>query len=129
MTPELQYLVFTAVFTGLMWVPYVLNAIAVRGVSDTVGYPENPKPTYAWAQRMKAAHYNAVENLVVFAALVLVAHAVAVHNAVTVMACVVFFWARVVHFLAYTLKVPWVRTLAFAVGFVCQMAIAFQLLT
>lgn len=129
MTPELQYLVFTAVFTALMWVPYTLNLIAVRGLSEAVGYPEDPKPIYAWAQRMKAAHHNAVENLVVFAALVLVAHAANVHNAVTLMACVVFFWARVVHFLAYSLKVPWVRTLAFVVGFVCQMAIALQLLT
>lgn len=129
MTPELEYLVFTTLFTALMWVPYILNLIAVRGLKDAVAYPENPKPTYAWAQRMKAAHYNAVENLVVFAALVLVADAVALHNAVTLMACVVFFWARVVHFLAYSFKVPWVRTLAFGVGFACQMALAFQLLT
>lgn len=129
MTPELKYLVFTTVLTALMWVPYTLNLIAVRGLKQAVGYPENPKPTYAWARRMKAAHYNAVENLVVFAALVLVADAVAVHNAVTLMACVVFFWARVLHFLAYSFKVPWVRTLAFAVGFLCQMALAFQVLT
>ncbi len=129
MTPELQYLVFTCVFTAVMWVPYTLNLIAVRGLRDAVGYPENAKPIYAWAQRMKAAHYNAVENLVVFAALVLVADATNLHNAVTVMACVVFFWARVVHFLAYVLRVPWVRTLAFVVGWVCQLAIALQLLT
>ncbi|MBA2721668.1 MAG: MAPEG family protein, partial [Methylibium sp.] len=62
-------------------------------------------------------------------ALVLVADAVDVHNAATVMACVVFFWARVVHFLAYSFKVPWARTLAFAVGFVSQLALAFQVLT
>ncbi|MBA3590131.1 MAPEG family protein [Methylibium sp.] len=129
MTPELEYLVFTTVFTALMWVPYTVNLILVRGLKDAVGYPENPKPIYAWAQRMKAAHYNAVENLVVFAALVLVADAVDVHNAATVMACVVFFWARVVHFLAYSFKVPWARTLAFAVGFVSQLALAFQVLT
>ena len=40
---------------------------------DAVGYPATPKPLAPWAQRMKAAHYNAVENLVLFAALVLVA--------------------------------------------------------
>jgi uncharacterized MAPEG superfamily protein len=39
-----------------------------------------------------------------------------------------YFWARVVHFLAYTFAWPWVRTLGFAVGFFCQMAIAWQLL-
>jgi uncharacterized MAPEG superfamily protein len=128
MTPELTYLAFTALFTALMWIPYVLNRLAVLGVAGTVGYPENPPPLYAWAQRARAAHGNAVENLAVFASLVLVAHAAGVHNAVTVMACVVFFWARVLHFLAYSFAVPWLRTLAFAVGFVCQMAIALQVL-
>jgi hypothetical protein len=39
-----------------------------------------------------------------------------------------YFWARVVHFLAYTFAWPWVRTLGFAVGFFCQMATAWQLL-
>jgi hypothetical protein len=33
-----------------------------------------------------------------------------------------------VHVAAYTFKVPWVRTLAFTVGWVCQMVIAWQIL-
>jgi uncharacterized MAPEG superfamily protein len=40
----------------------------------------------------------------------------------------VYFWARVVHVLAYTFAIPWVRTLAFTVGFICQAAIAWQIL-
>lgn len=128
MTVELKYLALVAAFTALMWVPYILNMISVRGLLDAVGYPENPEPMAPWAERMKAAHYNAVENLVVFAALVLAAHAAGVHGGATAMACVVYFWARVVHFIAYTFRVPWVRTLAFAVGFLCQMTVAWQLL-
>ena len=77
---------------------------------------------------MKKAHYNSVENLVVFAALVLVANAAGVSNDTTVLAAQVYFWARVVHLLAYTLAIPWVRTLAFAVGFVCQAALFLQLI-
>lgn len=128
MTPELKYLACVSLFTALLWVPYILNTIAVRGVMDAVGYPEHPKPLAPWAQRMKAAHYNAVENLVVFAALVLVAHAVGVSNELTVMASAVYFWARVVHFAAYTFRIPWVRTLAFVAGFACQFAIGWQIL-
>ena len=128
MKTELLYLVIVSVFTGLMWVPYILDRIAVWGLTDTVGYPLDPKPQSAWAVRMKKAHANAVENLVVFAALVLAAQAVGVSNSVTATACVIYFWARVVHFLAYTFAWPWVRTLGFAVGFFCQMAIAWQLL-
>jgi len=96
--------------------------------ADAVGYPDSPKPQSPWARRMKSAHVNAAENLVVFAALVLAAHAAGVSNNATVSACAVYFWARVVHFVAYTAALPWVRTLAFAAGFVAQAVLAWQLL-
>ena len=128
MKTELYYLVLVTVLTGLIWVPYILDRIATRGLLDAVGYPENPKPQSAWAQRMMKAHDNAVENLVVFAALVLAAHALGVSNAAIGTAAVVYFWARVVHLAAYTFGIPWVRTLAFAAGFFAQMTIAWQIL-
>jgi uncharacterized MAPEG superfamily protein len=128
MTVELKYLALVAVFTAVMWIPYILNVIMVRGVMDAVGYPENPKPTAPWATRMKAAHYNAVENLVVFAALVLAAHVAGVRSEATALAAMIYFWARVVHFLAYTFAIPFVRTLAFVVGFGCQITFACKLL-
>lgn len=128
MKTELLYLAFAAAFTGLLWVPYILDRLAVRGLADAVGYPENPKPQSPWAQRLMKAHSNAVENLVVFAALVLTAHALGVSNSAIGNACIVYFWARVVHALAYTFAVPWVRTLAFAVGFFAQAVIAWQVL-
>jgi uncharacterized MAPEG superfamily protein len=128
MSNELTSLVWVTALTAVLWIPYILNTIAVRGIIDAVGYPEDPKPVAPWAARLKAAHYNAVENLVVFAPLVLVLHALGVSNEATVLACSVYFWARVVHYLAYGLAIPWVRTLAFAIGFVCQATLALQLL-
>ena len=128
MTTELTWLVYVVVLTTLLWVPYVLNLIAVRGLSDAVGYPVDPKPLAAWAQRLKAAHYNAVENLVVFAALILVAHVAGVNNLATATCAMVYFWARVVHALAYTFAIPWLRTLAFATGVGTNLCIAAQLL-
>jgi uncharacterized MAPEG superfamily protein len=129
MKPEMYYLCLVTAFTGLMWVPYILDRLAVRGLGDAVGYPDNPKPQSPWAQRLMKAHANAVENLVVFATLVLAAQALGVSNATIAAASMVYFWARIVHALAYTFAVPWVRTLAFAVGFFAQAAIAWQLLT
>jgi uncharacterized MAPEG superfamily protein len=129
MKTELLYLVYVTVFTGLLWVPYILDRIATRGLLDAVGYPENPKPQSPWAQRLMKAHLNAAENLVVFAALVLAAVAAGVSNSAVASACIVYFWARVVHALAYTLAIPWVRTLAFAVGFYAQAVVAWQLLS
>ncbi len=128
MKTELSYLVLVTTLTAVIWIPYILDRIAVRGLLDAVGYPENPKPQSPWARRMMAAHANAVENLVIFGALVLAAHAAGVSNSATVLACTVYFWARVVHLLAYTFAVPWVRTLAFAVGFGSQVTLAWQLL-
>lgn len=128
MTTELTYLVYVSVLTALLWVPYILNLIIVRGPVDAVGYPQNPKPIAPWADRLKAAHYNAVENLVVFAALVLVAHAVGVSDPATQMCAMLYFWARLVHAIAYALAIPVVRTLAFVAGWGAQICIAFQIL-
>ena len=128
MKTELVYLIWVTALTGVLWIPYILDRIAVWGLADAVGYPANPKPQSPWATRLMKAHANAVENLVVFAALVLVAHAAGVSNGATAGACMVYFWARIVHVVAYTFAVPWVRTLAFAVGFFAQATIAWQLI-
>jgi len=100
----------------------------VRGIVDAVGYPEDPKPLAAWAQRMKAAHYNAVENLVVFATLVLTLNAAGVSNETTVMACIVYFWARLAHYIVYAAGIPWLRTLSYTVSWFCIVALIVQLL-
>ena len=128
MKTELFYLTCVTALTGLLWIPYILDRIAVWGLSDTVGYPANPKRQSPWAERLMKAHSNAVENLIVFAVLVLAVYAAGKGNSVTATACVVYFWARVVHALAYTFAVPWVRTLAFTVGFFAQATFAWQFL-
>lgn len=128
MGTELFYLALVALLTALLWMPYILDRFARWGVRDTVGYPANPPPQSPWAVRLMRAHANAVENLVVFATLVLVARAAGVGNETTAGACVLYFWARVVHLLAYVAAIPWVRTLAFLAGFAAQVAIAWQVL-
>jgi uncharacterized MAPEG superfamily protein len=128
MPAELKYLALVSVLTGLMWVPYILNMVMVRGLVDSVGYPENPKPLAPWARRLKAAHYNAIENLVVFAALVLTAHAAGITKPAIAGSAAVYFWARLAHAAAYTFAIPWARTLAFAVGVGCQLCIAWHIL-
>jgi uncharacterized MAPEG superfamily protein len=128
MKTELFYLALTAALTAVLWIPYILDRILVWGLLDAVGYPENPKPQSPWARRMIKAHANAIENLAVFATLVLVAHAMGLSNGTTVAASMLYFWARLVHVLAYTFGVPWVRTLAFTAGFVAQAMVALQIL-
>ncbi len=127
MKTELLYLVYVTILTMLLWVPYILDRIAKWGLVRAVGYPQSPPPQSPWAVRLMKAHDNAVENLVVFAALVLAAHALGVTSGAIATAAIVYFWARLVHVLAYTFAIPWVRTLAFAAGFFAQATIAWQI--
>ena len=128
MKSELMILAQVTTLTALMWLPYALNRMVVWGLVDTVGYPKEQKPLSPWAQRLKAAHANAVENLVLFAALVLAAHALGISTPMTALACTIYLWGRVVHVIAYTVGLPWVRTLGFAAGFAAQMMLAAQIL-
>lgn len=128
MTNELMCLTWAVALNAIMWVPYILNTVMVRGLVDAVGYPNDPKPLAPWAQRLKSAHYNGVENLVIFGAVVLTAHVAGITNETTVLAAKIYVWARVVHVVAYTAGIPWVRTLAFAVGWLSTVAILLQLI-
>jgi uncharacterized MAPEG superfamily protein len=124
MPMELFWLTLTAAMTGLFWVLYVLNRMAVRGLWPTLDNPKPGAPPLSnWAERQMRAHTNAVENLVVFAPLVLTAHALGVSNEWTVGACAVYFWARLAHYLIYTAGIPVLRTLSFAAGFAAQVVL------
>ena len=88
MPKELYWLTLTALMTGLLWIPYILDRIMVRGTTGALANPSvNDKAQSAWAQRMMAAHTNTVENLVVFAPLVFVAHELNIHTTSTAFAC------------------------------------------
>jgi len=124
MSRELMWLTLTVVLTGLLWIPYILDRILVRGLMGAMANPSrNDKPQAAWAQRLYFAHTNAVENLVIFAPLVLILDAQGRSTQSTAIACAVYFWARLAHVIIYALGVPVLRTLAFAAGFVAQVAL------
>jgi uncharacterized MAPEG superfamily protein len=117
MSHELTWLTWTLGLTLLLWVPYVLNRIAVRGLWGTFDNPSaSSAPLSPWAERARAAHSNAVENLVVFAPAALAVHALNLGNATTDLACALYFFARLAHFLVYSAGIPVVRTLAFFAG-------------
>lgn len=122
MPTELFWLTLTVALTGLFWLPYILDRILVRGLAGAMANPRaDAAPQSAWADRLMAAHGNAVENLVVFATLVLTAHALGIANPTTAFACALYFWARLVHAVVYTLGIPVLRTLSFVAGFVAQV--------
>lgn len=130
LTIELRLLVYSAFLSLVLWIPYVLAAINARGLENVAGYPtghyEDLPP---WAQRAQRAHVNLVENLIPFAALVLVAHAVGAANEATQLGARLFFWARLAQVVVHVAGIPWLRTLAFAVGWVGNLTIFWQIVT
>lgn len=130
MSTELYWMTLTILMTALLWVPYVLDRCAVRGVWPTLTdtRPEIDGPHSLWAQRAIRAHENAVENLAIFVPAVLAATALHVSTPVTRAAAVAYFFARLAHVLVYTLGVPVMRTLSSTVGWVAQILILLSVL-
>ena len=129
MTTELAMLTWVTALTILLWIPYILAHIMNVGLLPTLTYKSDGTPLPAWAARAKKAHANAIENLVPFAVLVLVAHQLDISNIATTSAAVAYFWLRLAHFITYTANVPFGRTVTFAGAWGAQICILFQILT
>ena len=122
---ELHWLAATSLLTATIWMLYVPNRMMVVGIARTLGNPAPDDPPLAsWAQRAAAAHRNSVENLAVFAALILTATAMEASCALTQAAAAVYFFSRLAYLIIYVAGVPILRTLAFAAGWACQIVVA-----
>ncbi len=131
MKTELFYLLLTSILTGVLWIPVVIGYVSARGVPTPCEYrvaPTSPLPD--WVNRANRAHLNAVESFAPFAAVVLVAHATGVSNAVTESCAAVYFYARVAHAVIHIsgFGLLMARTVAFTVAWVAFMVFAGVLL-
>lgn len=127
MTTELQMLAWTAGLTALFWLPYILAHVLNVGVMEALTYRADGTALPAWAARAKKAHYNAVENLVVFASLILVAHLAGVATETTATAATAYFWLRAAHYVFYISGIPFTRTLTFAGAWLALAAIFLEI--
>jgi uncharacterized MAPEG superfamily protein len=127
MTPDLKYLVWSAVLAFLQSVVAVLGAIGAVGLATLAGNREGLPPIEGWAGRAARAHRNMLESLVLFATLVLVVHVTQRANAQTALGAAVFFWARVAYAIVYVVGIPWVRTGVWAVSVAGLVIILAQL--
>jgi uncharacterized MAPEG superfamily protein len=128
MNDGIYWLGASCVLTALIWLPYGLELIVHQGLMAALGNRDVPAEPAAWAARLRRAHANAVENLVVFAALLLAAHAAGVRAEALSAAGEVYFWARLIHILSYAAGIVLVRTLAFLGGWVATLWIGWQVL-
>jgi len=127
---ELYWLTLTSAFTMLLVAPYAFVRIRRLGFLRllTSPLPGDDPFEQAWAHRAYRAHMNAVENLVVFAPLVLTVVVSNSANEFTSMACAIYFWARVIHAPFYILNTPYVRFISYLTGVIACFALVYQLL-
>lgn len=129
LAPELYWTILTILLTSLLWVPHVLQRMMELGLVATLNDPRHDVKTKAeWAQRAISAHNNAVENLVVFAPLAVIVHLTNMGTSMTATAVMIYFFARLGHYIVYALALPWLRTPMFLIGFACQLTLAGTLL-
>ena len=127
---ELKVLTYVALATALMWLPYTLALIVNSGLAVTMGNRDRPLPPLPlWAQRAKRAHANAIENLVVFAPLTLVASMVHVSAPLLAWTTMLYLLARVAHYIIYAAGIPVVRTLLFFTGWIATLVIGASILS
>ena len=127
-TTELYWLILTITMTGLFWIPQIIHSVLKVGPTKALLYPNEATKHYAdWAKRSKAAHNNAVENLIIFAPLTILVVILGAENEMTAITASVYFFARAVHFFMQTLAIPLMRTLMFLIGFACQIVMAFTI--
>ena len=131
MKTELLYLLLTAILTGVLWIPVVVGYVVSRGPLTPARYKEAPtSPLPDWVNRANRAHLNAVENMVPFAAVVLIAHATGVSSALTEICAAVYFYARAAHAVLHIsgFGLFMARTVAFTVAWIAFIVFAVALL-
>ena len=110
MTPDLKFLVWSAVLCLVQAVIAVLGAITVVGLPKLAGNRDDIPAIEGWPGRAQRALRNMLESLVLFAILVFAAHVTQRANATTALGAMIFFWGRVAYAGVYLAGIPWLRT-------------------
>ena len=127
MKPELTLLTCVVLLTLVQAVIAVLGALMQVGLPMLAGNREGMPEIRGWGGRAARAHRNMLENLVLFAVLVLVAVAAGKTNDTTLLGAQIFLWARVAYAAVYIAGLPWIRTGIWAVSVAGLVMIFLQL--
>ena len=127
MKPELNLLVWAVALTVVQVLVALTGAFNQVGLMKLVGNREGMPEITGWGGRAERAHLNMVQNLVLFAALVLVAVAAGKTNDVTLLGAQIFLWSRVAYAAIYVAGLSWLRTLSWVASVVGLVLIFAQL--
>jgi uncharacterized MAPEG superfamily protein len=128
MKPELMLLVWAAALTLVQAVVAAQGAFAQVGLFTLAGNREGMRAITGWGGRAARAHRNMLENLVLFAVLVIAAVLADKTNGTTLLGAQMFLWARVAYALVYVAGIPWLRTAVWGVSIAGLVMIFLQLI-
>jgi len=128
MKPELNLLVWATALAVVQVLVAVTGAFTQVGLMKLVGNREDMPKLVGWVGRAERAHINILQNLVLFAVLVIVAVLANRTNDMTLLGAQLFFWGRIAYALIYLAGLPWLRTLSWVVSVVGLLLIFLQLI-
>jgi uncharacterized MAPEG superfamily protein len=127
MKPELMLLLWAVALMFAQMLVATIGAQLQVGLPMLAGNHEKFPEITGWAGRARRAYYNMIDNMVLFAPLVLVAVMIGKTNDTTLLGAQLFVWARLVYALVYWAGIPWLRTGVWAVSVVGLIMIFVQL--
>lgn len=128
MSVELTMLLYSAILLFVIILVQAGLAISQNGLLAQAGSrDELPEPSVL-RMRLQRLTANMQENLVMFATVVLVAHAAGVSNATTVLGATIFLYARLAHAIIYAFGWPMIRPLFYFVSLYGMIIIALEVL-
>jgi len=128
MKPEMMLLTWAVVLTLVQMLVAATGAASQYGPMPLFGNREGLAPLTGWAGRAQRAHRNMLENLVLFAVLVLVSVVSQKTNGTTLLGAQLFLWARLAYAVIYLAGIPYLRTAAWLVSIIGLVLIFLQLL-
>jgi uncharacterized MAPEG superfamily protein len=128
MKPELMLLAWAVALTLVQMLIAATGAASQYGPMPLFGNRDGLPVLTGWAGRAYRAHHNMLENLVLFAALVLAAVVAQKTNDKTLLGAQLFFWARLAYAVIYVAGITYLRTAAWLVSIIGLVMIFWQLL-
>lgn len=116
MSIELQLLVWSVALAFAQMLLAVIGSMQQLDLETLVGNRDYVPEPLGWVARAKRAQYNMLENLALFAPLILVAQIAGRTNETTALGAEIFFFARLVYVPVYLIGIPYLRTLIWVVS-------------
>lgn len=127
MPMELMMLALSTVWLAVLIAVMAMMNIRQHSIPTLVGARDNLPDPDVMVARGKRAVDNLREGLIMFAPFALIVVIQDLSSPLTVMGAQLFFYARIAHGLLYFGGVPWLRTVAWTVGIVGTVMVAWPI--